>query len=376
MGTFPCRAASPGPALGLALCLLASSLPAATFEWMPGSGVTTTPESLQSTVGGVTATARGYTVEYAGSASTVFGPYPTNTGLGGHSIFGIDVRHLGVEGLGLVSQPLPGIGVAGADCCNPVRPGIDSAPYVSGNRAVKKLEMVVFEFSSPVRIVKVSVDDVSNSDRDFWVAGCASAPSFGAGLRQAVAGCIVKNKNDDISDGSKTQNVGIDGVRYLLMGARPLNDIGKIAVGVGGIPYRGGAFNIVSIETSGGGGGEPGPGSASIGDLVWEDRDGDGIQDRTETGVPGVSIALRACNGESDLATTTTDGNGNYSFTDLAEGRYELWVDKPAGYDFSPTQRGTSRAKDSDALASGKIGCVKLVDGKFKRGFDAGLVPR
>lgn len=51
-----------------------------------------------------------------------------------------------------------------------------------------------------------------------------------------------------------------------------------------------------------------------IGNYVWYDTDGDGIQDAGEKGMPGISIILTD---ENDVVifTTTTDANGNYLFT-------------------------------------------------------------
>ena len=55
----------------------------------------------------------------------------------------------------------------------------------------------------------------------------------------------------------------------------------------------------------------------SIGDYVWIDADKDGVQDEGETPVPGVEVTLYAADGETVVATTTTDENGYYAFTDL-----------------------------------------------------------
>ena len=57
---------------------------------------------------------------------------------------------------------------------------------------------------------------------------------------------------------------------------------------------------------------------ASIGDRVWEDTNGNGIQDNGEGGIEDVVVNLYVCvddapSGEA-IATTTTDENGNYSF--------------------------------------------------------------
>jgi len=59
------------------------------------------------------------------------------------------------------------------------------------------------------------------------------------------------------------------------------------------------------------------PKPVSIGDYVWIDADGDGVQDAGEKPVPGATVTLLADDG-TVVATTTTDENGYYSFTDLA----------------------------------------------------------
>jgi YD repeat-containing protein len=47
---------------------------------------------------------------------------------------------------------------------------------------------------------------------------------------------------------------------------------------------------------------------ASLGNYVWYDTNGDGIQDATETGVDGVTVTLYDGNGNV-VATTTTDAS-------------------------------------------------------------------
>jgi uncharacterized repeat protein (TIGR01451 family) len=66
-------------------------------------------------------------------------------------------------------------------------------------------------------------------------------------------------------------------------------------------------------------------GSATIGDRVWVDTNGDGIQDPGEAGIPNVTVAIyrdRDKDGVIDatdpkLATQLTDANGKYNFTEL-----------------------------------------------------------
>lgn len=54
-----------------------------------------------------------------------------------------------------------------------------------------------------------------------------------------------------------------------------------------------------------------------IGNRVWYDADGDGLQDADEPGLPGVDVTLYAADGVTVITTTTTDATGNYYFSDL-----------------------------------------------------------
>ncbi|MCB9139634.1 MAG: carboxypeptidase regulatory-like domain-containing protein [Caldilineaceae bacterium] len=65
-----------------------------------------------------------------------------------------------------------------------------------------------------------------------------------------------------------------------------------------------------------------------IGDTIWEDKDGDGIQDSDEKGIPGVKVILTYPDGTT-TETVTTDENGNYLFDGLPVdgGDYIVTVD-------------------------------------------------
>ncbi|MEO0840416.1 MAG: SdrD B-like domain-containing protein, partial [Cyanobacteria bacterium J06643_5] len=95
-----------------------------------------------------------------------------------------------------------------------------------------------------------------------------------------------------------------------------------------------------------------GPDGGSIGDTVFNDRDGDGTQDFTDTnnngvkdpneegepGIPGVQLTLRDANGNI-VSTTTTNENGNYIFNGLPLANYTVEAARPS--DFSPTTETT-----------------------------------
>ena len=76
-------------------------------------------------------------------------------------------------------------------------------------------------------------------------------------------------------------------------------------------------------------------GTGSIGDTVFYDVDGNGAQDGTDVGLPGVNVTLEIdFNGDGTVdhtVATTTDSNGNYSFANLPAGNYNVVVTQPAG---------------------------------------------
>jgi hypothetical protein len=93
----------------------------------------------------------------------------------------------------------------------------------------------------------------------------------------------------------------------------------------------------------------------TLGDRVWEDTDGDGFQDGTETGLNGVTVRL--LNGAGIvIATTVTAGDGNFSFANLAAGTYTVQVVSstlPAGYTPTFDANGTGTPHAATVTVSG-----------------------
>ncbi|WP_446011511.1 SdrD B-like domain-containing protein [Candidatus Electrothrix sp.] len=94
--------------------------------------------------------------------------------------------------------------------------------------------------------------------------------------------------------------------------------------------------------------------TASIGDFIWSDTNGDGIQDAGEPGIPGVTVYLctttdPCVSGAPDAVQTTTDSDGHYQF-DYLDGTYYMAVDTttlPDGFNATPTG-------DPDGTADGQ----------------------
>ena len=75
-------------------------------------------------------------------------------------------------------------------------------------------------------------------------------------------------------------------------------------------------------------------GTGTIGDRVWLDLDGDGVQDVNEPGINGQNIRLDIDldgNGSTDMTLNTTTGvNGAYQFTNLPAADYTITVLEPS----------------------------------------------
>ena len=68
-------------------------------------------------------------------------------------------------------------------------------------------------------------------------------------------------------------------------------------------------------------------GAGSIGDTVWLDLDGDGVQGPNEPGIPGQTVELTWESRDGAVTyTTTTDENGNYLFDNLPPADYTVTV--------------------------------------------------
>ncbi|WP_250855349.1 SdrD B-like domain-containing protein, partial [Anabaena sp. PCC 7938] len=109
---------------------------------------------------------------------------------------------------------------------------------------------------------------------------------------------------------------------------------------------------------------------ASLGDKVFHDLDADGIQDAGEQGIANASVNLLDTAGNV-IATTTTDGNGLYSFTNLQPGDYKVQFVQPTGFNaVSLANVGGDDSVDSDGLISD---VVNLSPGENDTTVDSGF---
>ena len=113
-----------------------------------------------------------------------------------------------------------------------------------------------------------------------------------------------------------------------------------------------------------------------LGNYVWEDINGNGIQDADEHGVKDVNITLyhtTDCTGDI-LAEATSATNGSYLFSNLEEGNYcLLFSNIPTGYAITKQSVGEGTAQNnSDANSNGQITDILLTTHDLNQ--DVGLV--
>ncbi len=109
---------------------------------------------------------------------------------------------------------------------------------------------------------------------------------------------------------------------------------------------------------------------ASIGDRVWNDIDGDGVQDPGEPGIAGVTVTVtylgldgQPGGGDDEVHTTTTDANGNWTVETLPGGAYTVTVSPPAGY---------AQTYDLDGPATAHTAAATLGESQVRTDVDFG----
>jgi hypothetical protein len=119
----------------------------------------------------------------------------------------------------------------------------------------------------------------------------------------------------------------------------------------------------------------PVPCQSSVGDYVWYDLNGNGIQDSGENGVAGVTVTLNKPDGTT--ITTTTNASGFYQFTNLSPGNYSVSfpTSLPGGYGLTMSGAGIDESKDSNPnQGSGNTSSISLAPNTTNMTIDAGYV--
>ncbi|NPA93630.1 MAG: hypothetical protein GXO56_08135, partial [Chloroflexi bacterium] len=125
--------------------------------------------------------------------------------------------------------------------------------------------------------------------------------------------------------------------------------------------------------------------ASSLGDFVWEDTNGNGIQDPGEEGIAGVRLSLLDADGNpvddpehpGTPYTVVTDSTGHYTFTNLPAGDYQIKIDAdtlPANHGPTAQDQGSDDTLDSDVDANNIINATLPEDTDVDY-YDAGYYP-
>ena len=115
----------------------------------------------------------------------------------------------------------------------------------------------------------------------------------------------------------------------------------------------------------------------SVGNVVWHDRNGNGLQDAGEPGIPGATIRLQRPNGSAVLdiwgnpvVPQKTGDTGKFMFDNLRPGKYVVVVTYPPGW--TPTSEVSGfEVRDS---STGRAMSRKLGPGEVDMTLDFGVV--
>ncbi len=122
-------------------------------------------------------------------------------------------------------------------------------------------------------------------------------------------------------------------------------------------------------------------GDGAVVGTVWDDQDGDGVLDASELGIQGVTVylcaAAGACDGITNLGSTTTDVAGQFSFGDVAPGDYRIGVetgDLPGMSQTGDPDEGAATCTVCDSLTTTAFTVsANEVEGSYDFGYDGGL---
>ncbi|MFK7845926.1 MAG: SdrD B-like domain-containing protein [Rhodothermales bacterium] len=112
---------------------------------------------------------------------------------------------------------------------------------------------------------------------------------------------------------------------------------------------------------------------ATLGNYVWEDTNGNGVQDAGESPLIGVKVYLLNAGG-TRIDSINTNTSGNYAFDGLLPGDYGIEVVPPAGYSTTSQAAGGDNVVDSDIdPVTGISQTVSLIVGQVYNDLDAGF---
>jgi SdrD B-like protein/type IX secretion system substrate protein len=115
----------------------------------------------------------------------------------------------------------------------------------------------------------------------------------------------------------------------------------------------------------------------TIGDTVWDDLNGNGIQEDGEPGIPGVLVILENEFGNPihGIENTYTDSLGKYKFENLPLGKFKVKFRIPWGYIPTKAKEGTDANFDSEVIdPDGRTEVIELDIDENNTSIDVGFV--
>lgn len=112
-----------------------------------------------------------------------------------------------------------------------------------------------------------------------------------------------------------------------------------------------------------------------VGDKIWHDQNGNGVQDPGEPGISGVSVTLQGtklCDAAPVTQTVTSGVNGDFAFTAVEPGTYKVLFGIPANYIPTAPSKGNDEAMDSDYGDLGLSDPFEILVADTLRTLDAG----
>lgn len=101
----------------------------------------------------------------------------------------------------------------------------------------------------------------------------------------------------------------------------------------------------------------------TVGGVIWEDRDADGVFSEEESVLSGVSVHLMNGAGRIIHQSITTDESGRFTFENLRPGEYKLRIDAPDTYVFSGAMSGSALPLESQRDERGYSASFTLLGG-------------